>query len=162
MATPPITLHTPVRHGPAPGRVSARLRTITADDAGVGEIPQVMFLTLAVLAFVLVLTLAGRSAATRTRVEHAAEAAAQAAALQRTPAQAVTAATNTVTTALTGGCTGGPAVTVDTTTWGPGGIVEVRITCQIATADLSPLPLPGTLTMSGSSAAVIDAYRITP
>ena len=128
-------------------------------DEGLGEVVSVMFLAGVVLAFVLVLTLAGRGAETRLRIDHAAESAAQAAARQRTPTAAVDAAANIINTNLSGVCTGGPDIDVDTSRWAPGGIVAVTIACRVRTSDLAPLPLPGTLTARASGAAIIDVHR---
>ena len=128
-------------------------------DDGLGEVVSVMFLAGVVLAFVLVLTLAGRGAETRLRIDHAAESAAQAAARQRTPTAAVDAATNIITANLSGVCTGGPDIDVDTSRWAPGGIDAVTIACRVRTSDLAPLPLPGTLTARASGAAIIDVHR---
>ena len=141
-----------------PPRVGGRGAASRTDD-GLGEVVSVMFLAGVVLVFVLVLTLAGRGAETRLRIDHAAESAAQAAARQRTPTAAVAAATNIINTNLSGVCTGGPDIEVDTSRWAPGGIVAVTIACRVHTSDLAPLPLPGTLTARASGAAIIDVYR---
>ena len=130
-----------------------------AADAGTGEVVTVMFLAGVVLTFVMLLTLAGRGAEASTRIDHAAEASAQAAALARDPRAAVVAATQTVMVSLDGLCVGGPRTDVDTSGWRPGGLVAVTIACTLRTGDLAPLPLPGTVTARGSSAAVIDTYR---
>jgi hypothetical protein len=120
-----------------------------------------MFIAVVAVVFVLLLTLAGRGAEARNRVEHSAESAAQAAALQRSPDAAVQAATVTATASLTN-CVVPAAVAVDTSDWRPGGVVAVEVRCRIDTGDLAPLPLPGSLTVTGRSAAVIDSHRATP
>lgn len=142
-------------------RLRRRAHDAIVDERGLGEAIQVMLLSLVVLVFVLVLVLAGRGSEARTRVEHSAESAAQAAALQRNPDAARRAAVGVATAALTN-CSGNPTVAVDTGSWSPGGIVTVTISCSIPTGDLAPLPLPGSVTMTASSAAVIDTYRDQP
>jgi Flp pilus assembly protein TadG len=142
-------------------RVRARLRAVWVDDRGLADTVNVMFMAVVVLVFVLLLVLTGRVAEARTRIEHSAESAAQAAALQRSPDAAHAAAGRVIDSALTN-CVGGPAWTVDTTNWAPGGVVAVTITCRIPTGDLAPLPLRGSLTLTASSAAVIDTFRDQP
>ena len=137
------------------------VRSRASDDRGFGQTIQVMILAVVAVAFVLLLTLAGRSAEARNRVGHAAESAAQAAALQRTPTNAADAATRVATAGLTN-CGDGPEIAVDTSGRAPGGIVAVTITCQVRTRDLAPLPLPGRYRMRVTGAAVIDAYRSAP
>ena len=155
-------LDTPSATAPTgPASIRHRVTGAAVDERGVAEVIQVMFLAVVVVAFVLLLTLAGRGAEARNRVEHSAEAAAQAAALQRSADAAVRAATVTATAGLTN-CIEPAAVTVDTSRWGPGGVVAVTVRCRIATGDLAPLPLPGSLTVTGRSAAVIDARRAAP
>jgi hypothetical protein len=134
---------------------------VWVDERGLADTVNVMFMAVVVLVFVLLLVLAGRGAEARTRIEHSAESAAQAAALQRSPDAARGAAGRVIDNALTN-CDGGPVWTVDTTSWAPGGVVAVTITCRIPTGDLAPLPLPGSLTMTASSAAVIDTFRDQP
>ena len=141
--------------------IRQRFHRAVADERGVGEVIQVMFITVVAVVYVLLLTLAGRGAEARNRVEHSAESAAQAAALQRSPDAAVQAATVTATASLTN-CVVPAAVAVDTTDWRPGGVVAVEVRCRIDTGDLAPLPLPGSLTVTGRSAAVIDSHRATP
>ena len=136
-----------------------RLRQVLADDRGLAEPVSVMALAVVVMAFVMLLTLAGRGAEIRNRVDHVAESAAQAAARQRNADQAGNAATTVATSALDDACSGGPTVDVDTSNWGPGQAVTVTIHCRIPTGDLAPLPLPGTLTMTGRAAAIIDTAR---
>ena len=141
--------------------IRQRVHRAVADERGVGEVIQVMFIAVVAVVFVLLLTLAGRGAEARNRVEHSAESAAQAAALQRSPDAAVRAATVTATASLTN-CVVPAAVAVDTSDWRPGGVVAVEVRCRIDTGDLAPLPLPGSLTVTGRSAAVIDSHRATP
>lgn len=134
-----------------------RLRQAWADDRGAAEVIQVMFLAVPAVLFVLLLVLAGRNAEAHNRVEHSAESAAQAAALQRTPDAAIRAATITATAALAN-CASPATVAVDTSNWGPGGLVSVEVSCEVATSDLAPL-LPGSYTVTARSAAVIDSRR---
>ena len=149
--------HSPSNVDPPTVRRRHRLRAAAVDERGVAEVIQVMFLAIPAVAFVLLLVLAGRNAEAHNRVEHSAESAAQAAALQRSPSAAVQAATITARAALTG-CVEPAGVDVDTSRWGPGGVVAVEIRCHIPTSDLAPL-LPGSYTITARSAAVIDSRR---
>ncbi len=49
-------------------------------------------------------------------------------------------------------------VTVDTSAFHRGGQVAVTVTCQMSTASLTGLGLPGTLTGSSTARAVIDSH----
>lgn len=53
------------------------------------------------------------------------------------------------------------SVEVDTSGFGHGGTVAVRVTCEVGLADLGPLPLPGTRSMTSRSVAVVDIFRGT-
>ncbi len=123
---------------------------------------------LAVLAPVLLLVLllviaGGRVSTARAQVREAARDAARAASLQRTPADADTAARMTAQTALADA--GLHCQTTGTSTQatfdgaGSGGSVHVTVSCQVALADLSPVPLPGSTTVTSDATSVLDTYR---
>jgi Flp pilus assembly protein TadG len=143
-------------------RRPAALADAWCDDRGFSEtVAVVLGAPLAVLVFVLVV-FAGRASEAKGRVDHTAESAAQAGARERTAGAAEAAATATATASLSGICTGVPTVNVDTSNFDAGGVVTVTIACPIRTSDLAPLPLPGTINATGTSAAVIDQWRTTP
>jgi Flp pilus assembly protein TadG len=104
----------------------------------------------------------GRLVQAQLRLSDAAHSASRAASLARDPVSASRAATAAVQAALPGGgatCTHAD-VSVDTSTFVPGGSVTVRVTCSVKLGDLTPLSLPaGTGTQSTSFTSVIDTFR---
>lgn len=122
--------------------------------------------TPAVLLILLLIVAAGRMSTAHSQVQQAARDAARAASLQRTLPAATTAAQTTVTQSFNDQqvhCT-----SLATTTSGafnaPGiaGTVHVTVSCQVPLADLSPLPLPGSRTVTAGSTEVLDTYRGQP
>jgi uncharacterized membrane protein len=142
--------------------VIRRLRNVAHDDRGLSESVTVVLGTPLAVVVMLLVVYAGRTSETRGRLDHTAESAAQAAARERTPEAAQAAAQATASASLDIACVGAPAVTVDTAAFAPGGAVAVTIRCTIHTSDLAPLPIPGTITATGASAAIIDVWRATP
>lgn len=103
----------------------------------------------------------------RLDVHTAAAAAARAASLQPSPTLAATAADDTAqaTLADAGRACATLAVDVDTSAFGPGGHVEVTITCQVTTGDLIGLGAPGTVPTSAAARAPIERFvelEVTP
>lgn len=131
----------------------SRVRQAWTDDRGVSETIGLVFLTVPIVAFIALLAWAGKASETVVRVDHAAEASVQAAALQRTPDNARSAATTVANNSLGTVCAGGPEVNVDTSTFAPGNLVSVTITCTFGTTD------GFSDTMVSTSSAVIDRYR---
>jgi Flp pilus assembly protein TadG len=52
-------------------------------------------------------------------------------------------------------------IVVDTSDFGSGGTVEVRVSCQVRLSDLGPLPIPGTRVVTARSVAAVDVFRGT-
>jgi Flp pilus assembly protein TadG len=103
----------------------------------------------------------------RLDVHTAAAAAARAASLQPSPTLAATAAADTAqaTLADTGRACTDLEVQVDTDAFGPGGHVEVRVTCHVTTGDLIGLAAPGSAPTSASARAPIETFielEVTP
>jgi Flp pilus assembly protein TadG len=103
----------------------------------------------------------------RLDVHTAAAAAARAASLAPSPTLATTAATDTAQAALAdaGRACADLDVQVDTDAFGPGGHVEVRLTCQVTTGDLIGLNAPGSAPTSASARAPIERFvelEVTP
>lgn len=125
---------------------------------------ELVLVTPLLLLFLLVAVAFGRLADTRLQVNDAASQAARAASIARDPRSASTAAHRTAVASLAGHrLTCQPvAVSVDTSTFHPGGAVTARITCTVALADLAPLPLPGAETIQATATSPIDVYRGGP
>jgi Flp pilus assembly protein TadG len=124
---------------------------------------ELAILTPVLLLIVLLTVAGGRFASARSQVREAARDAARAASLQRTPAAATTAAHTAAQAAfdradLTCRHTG---AVVDAVFGGAGigGQVHVTVTCQVRLSDLSPLPLPGSTTVTADADSVLDTYR---
>jgi hypothetical protein len=118
-----------------------------------------------VLVLLVFIGVANRGVAARQDVDSVAEAAARAASLQRDPVTAQAAASDAAAGNLGDGrvtCT--PlVVTVETSSFEPGGSVTVTIYCTVDYVDLAAgFPIPGSLTFSGSATSPIDLWRGTP
>ena len=116
-----------------------------------------------VLLLIIVLMIAlGRVDSAQGDVESAARAAVQAAVVQSDPAAAQAQAAAAVTSTLAGaGLTcPSPQVTTDTQNFVPGGSVSVTVTCITSLADVTVPGVPGSKTLSATSTAHIDPFRI--
>lgn len=96
----------------------------------------------------------------RLDVHTAAAAAARAASLQSSPTTAQTAAVEAATATLAdaGRTCGNLTTEVDVSDFGHGGSVQVRLSCQVTTGDLTGLSAPGTVTTSATATAPIDTF----
>lgn len=101
----------------------------------------------------------GRQVDTNAQVQSASSAAALAAARQRTPAAGIAAAQRTAASMLTDStaCTGGADVTIDASSWRPGGSVSVTVTCVPRRDDLALAVRARSFTASAT--ATIDPYQ---
>lgn len=122
---------------------------------------ELAILTPVVIAMLLTVVALGRFSHSKLLVEQASAAAARAASLTSSPYLAQAAAQGAAQASLTGA--GLPCaqlqVTVDTGTFGPGGVVAATVTC---TADLSSLALvgvPGSTSVSATSRSPLETYR---
>lgn len=108
----------------------------------------------------MVILFLGRGVDSRATVQVAAESGAQAAAQERTPSAAVAAGTAAATAMLldVSSCSG-PSVFVDTTEFGPGGVVSVTVSCTVSTrgVELINPPQPGSTV--ATAIATIDPFR---
>jgi Flp pilus assembly protein TadG len=113
------------------------------------------------IGFMLLVVFAGRVAQAEGDVAHAAHEAARAASLVATPAAAEEAATDTVSTNLNEGAVEcrDVEVSVDTSSFAPGGQVAVTVTCEASFADVAMLAVPGTRTFQATAIEVIDTHR---
>lgn len=112
------------------------------------------------LALVLLFVHIGNQGVAYNEVTHAAGVAARAASMERS-AGAAQAAAHAAASATLGdaglSCSGGPGVSVSATSWEPGGVVTVTVTCT--TAGVAGLGAAGRTT-SGSARSTIDHYRM--
>lgn len=118
----------------------------------------------ALIAFVLLVVLAGRQMSARNQVEGAARAGARAASQARSSGEAVmrarTVAIGTITANGTE-CDGGPRISVDTDAWSAGGAVSVTVRCSVRVVDLGVIGLAGNRSVSASATEAVDVYRAT-
>lgn len=148
---------------PTAGIRGTRARRRTAED-GFSTVEVVLLMPVLVLIVLLVVGV-GRVEQARLQVTGAARDAARASSLTRTPDAANVQAQAAARTALAGQsvtCVGGPAVSVDTTQFVPGGQVVVTVTCPARLGDLGFPGLPATKTLTATSASPIEQYRTTP
>ncbi|MEW6154227.1 MAG: TadE/TadG family type IV pilus assembly protein [Actinomycetota bacterium] len=122
---------------------------------------ELVTITVPFLAVVMFVVLAGRMVAAQGTLDGAARAGARAAAAARAGTEADEAARRAVAADVEGSKVGCERleVDVDTSDFRAGGTVRVALTCDLAVADLSPLPLPGTRTVTSRSIAVVDVHR---
>lgn len=106
--------------------------------------------------------LAGRSATTRQDVISASRDAARAASVRQFPGPAQSDATAAAQTTLAGRNVSCQSLLVDVDTSGlvPGGTVTATVTCEVALNDVTGLlGLPGSVTITETSTAVVDRFR---
>jgi Flp pilus assembly protein TadG len=116
-----------------------------------------------VLLLVIVLMVAlGRVDSAQGDVESAARAGVQAAVVQADAGAAQTQASDAVTSTLAGaGLTcPSPQITTNTSNFVAGGSVSVTVTCVTSLADVSVPGVPGSKTLTATSVAHIDQFRV--
>ena len=135
-------------------------RDIHHNDCGAAEVVASIMIAPVVVGFTVLVFFLGRQVESRASVRTAADSAAQAAARERDPAAADAAARQTAADMLgnSSTCAGGPTVIIDLSSFRPGGIVTVDITCGTGNTDLTAVAAPSR-TFTGHGAAVIDTYR---
>ncbi|GAB3284054.1 hypothetical protein [Kineosporia babensis] len=95
------------------------------------------------------------------RIDAAAAAAARAASLQYSPRQAASAARDTAEQVLTdSGTTCRPDVKVDTGRFGPGGQVDVHVSCRVNLAPVSIAGFPSHRDVDASASAPLERRRL--
>lgn len=106
----------------------------------------------------------GRIVGAKNQVEGAAQDAARAASLRQDPGTAQAAATQTADASLAsaGLACSSRDISVNTTSFDPGGVVVVRVRCVARLSDLTLLGVPGSLTFTATATEVIDTYRSQP
>lgn len=120
---------------------------------------EVVLLAPVMMAFMMLVVAGGRYVAVRGDIEAASRDAVRAASLERTAGAAAATAVDTANAALqdTGQCQnaqlGGNFVS--------GGTITVTLTCEVSYDGLGLIGLPGSKTVTITSAAPIDQYRRT-
>lgn len=141
-------------------RTSPGRRRRVRDEEGQAIAELVIVAPVLLLVIVLMAAL-GRVDSAQGDVESAARAGVQAAVVQADPADAESQAVSAVDSTLAGAgltCTA-PQITVDTSNFVAGGWVSVSVTCVTSLADVSVPGVPGSKTLTATSAAHIDPYR---
>lgn len=118
-------------------------------------------LTPALLAFAMLMVLAGRVMDARATADEVAHSAARAASLERSVAAAEAAASGTAARSLAEhglGCAE-HTVTLDHGGLTPGGAVTAVVECRVGMDGLSGLGVPGAYTVTGDATVVVDAFR---
>ncbi|MFD3685693.1 TadE/TadG family type IV pilus assembly protein [Nocardiopsis sp. NPDC058631] len=125
---------------------------------------ELALLTPALLAFALLMVLAGRVADANSTADQVAHSAARAASLERSVGAAETAASNTAASSLAenGLACGDYSVTLDHGGLTPGGAVTAVVECRVGLSGLTGLGVPGAYTVSGSATVVVDTFRGQP
>ncbi|WP_245679666.1 TadE/TadG family type IV pilus assembly protein [Actinomadura hibisca] len=128
-------------------------------DAG-GMSLEMVLATPLFVAFLLLLAGAGRMVDAKSQMDGAARDAVRAASVARSAGGAEQMAQESAAATLKTSkwCSGGPAVATDTGDWGPGGSVQVTVTCDVDLSDLAFIGLPGTKRLQGKALAPIDTY----
>jgi Flp pilus assembly protein TadG len=139
---------------------------MTADEHDTPDSGAFAALELAILLpFVIVMLLLvvafGRVERGRELVDQAAASAARAASLSTSPGQAQSAAIDAATQTLTNGglSCGGMQVSVDTSSFHPGGDVTAHISCSADLAGLTLSGVPGHVHLSSSATSPLEPYR---
>jgi Flp pilus assembly protein TadG len=139
------------------------LRRHRARDQGSASVEVIGFFFPMILMSIIVVAAAFNLSVSRLDLESASAAAARAASLQRNSAAAVTAADQAARNNLAGKAITCADLRVDTdvSQFRRGGTVTVTVTCTVRMADLARMnrDIPGTLTATSTSRAVIDLYR---
>jgi Flp pilus assembly protein TadG len=132
-------------------------------DADGSVTVELVLLTPVFLALLMFVIGVGRLADANGQLAGAARDAARAASQSSSPAAAVTAAQQTAAADITGaGITCGHLdVRTDTSTFTPGGVVRVNVSCVTTLADVALAGFPGHKTLTAAAAAPLDRYAST-
>ena len=120
---------------------------------------EMVLMTPVLVGFLLLVVAFGRFVWTRGEVEAAGRDGVRAASLQRDTASATAAAYDAVAVDLQGraNC----ATPILQGAFIPGGVITVSVTCRVSYAGLGLIGLPGSITVTTTSAAPLDLYRRT-
>jgi Flp pilus assembly protein TadG len=134
------------------------------DERG-SAVVEVVMLAPVVVAMLLLVIFGGRVALSRQAVQSAAADAARSASIARTASEAKTAAAKSASTGLANqglSCVS-TDVKVDVTGFskpvGTAATVSVTVACEVLTADLGLVGLPGTMRIDATMVSPLDVYR---
>jgi Flp pilus assembly protein TadG len=134
------------------------LRRLRRDVRGATDVAALCVIVPLALGVVLMMLYFGRQGAAAQGVTHAAAVAARAASMERDAGPARAAAQSAAAATLSGmgqSCVGGPSVSVGASSWEPGGVVTVTVTCEAAGIDDIGA---STRTLTSSARATIDYF----
>jgi Flp pilus assembly protein TadG len=120
---------------------------------------EMVLLTPAIVAFLLLVIAFGRYVAVRAEVESASRDAVRAASLERSSGAAATAARTTASASLSSRYRCEPAQLGGV--FAAGQTITVHLECSASLSGLGLIGLPGSVTVSGDSSAPLDLYRRT-
>jgi Flp pilus assembly protein TadG len=129
-------------------------------DSGSVAVELTLLTPLLLLLLVFVVAL-GRLSEGRQQVDDAAAQAARAATVVASASNAQGAARQAASASLAsdGVTCSHLSVTTDTTSFVPGGVVRVQVSCTVSLSDLSLLHLPGAETITGVATSPVDRFR---
>jgi Flp pilus assembly protein TadG len=119
---------------------------------------ELVLLTPALIAFIMVLAGLGRVVEGQSQVDGAADDSARAASVGRTKPEAQTLAQEAAQQDLTS-CTRTPKAVATSPDWGPGGQVSVTVRCAIRLPGLSLIGISVSRTLTGTATAPLDTFR---
>ena len=155
-------METSVSEARAPGWRAARRRWLRAPgpgDAGSMAV-EVVLITPVLVVFMLMVVAFGRLVWVRGQVEAASRDAARAASIARTQGQAFDDARAVIDDQIEGRATC-QNPTFPGTDFESGGVVTVRLVCDVSYSELGLLGLPASTTVTAQSSAPIDRFRRT-
>jgi len=120
---------------------------------------EMVLLTPAMVAFLLLVIAFGRYVAVRGEVESASRDAVRAASLERSSGAAINSAQNTAAASLSARWSCQPAQLGGV--FAAGEIISVHLECRASLSGLGLIGLPGSVTVDGDSSAPLDLYRRT-
>lgn len=118
---------------------------------------ELALLTVPLVTILLLIAALGRFSDARDQVTEAARDAARQASTYLSPTVAASQAALVARSELSGVCAHA-SITTNTSDLHPGGQVTVTVSCPVPLGDLVLLHLPGTKTITASSASVVDTY----
>ena len=135
------------------------MRDRLAGDQGSAALEMALVTPALLLVLVFIVTL-GRLATARQDVDNAAAQAARAASLAPDVAQAQAMAAQAASAAASAQSLpcAGLAVSVNTSSFHPGGNVAVQVSCSVALSRLSGVALPGSKQLTARAVEVVDTY----
>jgi Flp pilus assembly protein TadG len=122
---------------------------------------ELAIMTPVLVAFMMLMVGVGRIVNAQSQVDSAARDAVRNASIARSAGDAQNRAQTAVADSLQNltWCQGGPSAQTDTSSWAPGGMVSVTVTCDADLGGLTLIGLPGSKQMTGKATAPLDTFR---